>query len=68
MLARVERNVDDLVLCPCGHAMTAHDGGGCRGDRMRACRCERDRYGALDAAVDEARSRPWVSPEEAAAS
>jgi hypothetical protein len=48
--------------------MTAHDGGGCRGDRLRPCGCARDRYGALEAAVDEARTRPWVSAEESAAS
>jgi hypothetical protein len=48
--------------------MTAHDRGGCRGDRMRRCPCALDRYGALDAAVDDARARPWVSPAEAAAS
>ncbi|HEV2642762.1 MAG TPA: hypothetical protein VGT98_08645 [Candidatus Elarobacter sp.] len=60
--------MDDLVLCPCGHAMGAHDGGGCGGDRLRPCRCARDRYGALEAAVDDARTRPWVSPEQMPAS
>jgi hypothetical protein len=48
--------------------MTAHDGAGCRGDRSHSCRCTRDRYGALEAAVDDARSRPWVSAGEATAS
>ncbi len=60
--------MEDLVLCTCGHAMGAHDSGGCAGDRLRPCRCARDRYGALDAAVDEAKTRPWISPDEASAS
>jgi hypothetical protein len=59
--------MDDLVLCPCGHAMGSHDGGGCSGDRLRPCRCARDRYGALAAAIDEARARPWVSADGAMA-
>jgi hypothetical protein len=59
--------MEDLVLCPCGHAMGAHGGGGCSGDRLRPCTCARDRYGALDAAVDDARTRPWVAADEATA-
>ncbi len=67
-VARVEGSMEDLVLCPCGHAMGSHDGGGCAGDRLRSCHCRRDRYRALDAAVDEARARPWISQDEAPAS
>ncbi len=55
--------MDELVLCPCGHSMAQHDGGGCRGERLRLCRCARDRYAALEAAVDSAKSRPWSKPE-----
>jgi hypothetical protein len=48
--------------------MGSHDAGGCAGDRLRSCRCRHDRYAALEAAVDEARSRPWIDPGEATAS
>jgi hypothetical protein len=44
-----------MVLCPCGHTMDAHDRAGCAGDRRLACRCARDRYAALEDAVDAAR-------------
>ena len=44
-----------MVLCPCGHTMDAHDRVGCGGDRRLACRCTRDRYTALEDAVDAAR-------------
>jgi hypothetical protein len=55
--------LDELVLCPCGHSMAQHDHGGCRGERLRACGCPRDRHAALEAAVDGAKSRPWAKPE-----
>jgi hypothetical protein len=48
--------------------MGAHGSDGCAGDRARSCGCARDRFAALDAAVDEARARPWIAPEEAPAS
>jgi hypothetical protein len=35
--------------------MDAHDRAGCGGDRREACRCLRDRYTALEDAVDAAR-------------
>jgi hypothetical protein len=50
--------MDDLVLCPCGHALSRHDLGGCAGDRLRRCDCERDRREALESAVDDARNPP----------
>jgi len=59
--------LDELVLCPCGHSMAFHDREGCRGERLRRCPCERDRYAALEAAVDGAKSRPWVRPDEQSA-
>lgn len=48
--------MENLVLCPCGHSLVHHDYAGCAGDRLRRCDCERDRYAALEAAVDTARS------------
>jgi len=45
-----------LVLCPCGHAIDAHDPGGCRGDRSSRCTCTLTPVQAMDAAVDGARS------------
>jgi hypothetical protein len=50
--------MDNLVLCPCGHALTRHDVGGCAGDQLRRCGCPRDRHAALESAVDCARNRP----------
>jgi hypothetical protein len=50
--------MEDLVLCPCGHALTRHDLGGCAGDRLRSCSCTRDRRTALESAVDDARNPP----------
>ena len=50
--------MDNLVLCPCGHSLALHDYNGCSGDRLRSCRCERDRYAALEAAVDSVRTAP----------
>jgi hypothetical protein len=35
--------------------MDAHGHSGCGGDRRRACRCARDRFTALDDAVNAAR-------------
>jgi hypothetical protein len=60
--------LDELVLCPCGHSMAQHDRDGCRGERLRRCRCRHDRHAALEAAVDGARSRPWSKPGQAEAS
>lgn len=48
--------MDNLVLCPCGHSLARHDYAGCSGDRVRSCDCERDRYTALEAAVDSVRT------------
>jgi hypothetical protein len=50
--------MDNLVLCPCGHSLANHDYCGCAGDRLRTCSCCRDRHGALEAAVDSARTTP----------
>jgi hypothetical protein len=55
--------LDELVLCPCGHSLAQHGSSGCRGERLRACPCPHDRHGALEAAVDGAKSRPWGKPE-----
>jgi hypothetical protein len=48
--------METLVTCPCGHVLALHDYEGCTGDRLRGCRCERNRYLALEAAVDSVRS------------
>jgi hypothetical protein len=53
--------MDNLVLCPCGHALSNHDYAGCSGDRARGCACARDRYGALEAAVDSVKTAPVYS-------
>ena len=50
--------MDNLVLCPCGHSLANHDYAGCSGDRLRNCTCARDRYNALEAAVDSVRTAP----------
>jgi hypothetical protein len=50
--------MDNLVLCPCGHSLANHDSAGCVGDRLGRCGCGFDRYGALEAAVDSARTTP----------
>jgi hypothetical protein len=50
--------MENLVLCPCGHTLANHDYAGCAGDRLRRCTCERDRYNALEAAVDNVRTTP----------
>ncbi len=54
--------MENLVLCPCGHSLTLHDFTGCAGDRLRRCECPLDRHGALDAAVDQARSAAPYRP------
>jgi hypothetical protein len=54
--------MDNLVLCPCGHALTRHDAGGCAGDQVRRCGCPRDRRTALESAVESARNRPPAGP------
>ncbi|HTW82436.1 MAG TPA: hypothetical protein VMD91_00020 [Candidatus Sulfotelmatobacter sp.] len=48
--------MDNLVLCPCGHALARHDFDGCAGDRLRRCSCPRDRHTALESAVELARN------------
>jgi hypothetical protein len=48
--------MDNLVLCPCGHALSRHDFEGCAGDRLRSCPCSYDRHEALESAVDLARN------------
>jgi|GEM_PF-1974458 len=50
-------DVDNLVLCPCGHSLANHDYAGCS-NRQRTCGCARDRHAALEAAVDSARTSP----------
>ena len=50
--------MDNLVLCPCGHSLANHEYAGCSGDRLRTCACARDRYLALEAAVDSVRTEP----------
>jgi hypothetical protein len=58
MVREEAEKMDNLVLCPCGHSLVHHDYAGCAGDRLRRCDCERDRYLALEAAVDTARATP----------
>jgi len=54
--------MDNLVLCPCGHALSQHDYPGCEGDRFGKCACTKDRYLALEAAVDSVKTLPVFSP------
>ncbi len=53
--------MDNLVLCPCGHALSQHDYAGCSGDRFGKCTCAMDRYLALEAAVDSVKTLPVFS-------
>jgi hypothetical protein len=53
--------MDELVMCPCGHAMSSHDDAGCHGDRRHRCACPQTRIGALEAAIDASRLRPGQS-------
>ena len=47
----------NIVSCPCGHALGQHHEAGCSGDTFRpGCSCTRDRNGALDAAIDDAKA------------
>ncbi|HZO93699.1 MAG TPA: hypothetical protein VFB22_07995 [Candidatus Baltobacteraceae bacterium] len=48
-----------LVSCTCGHALDRHDAFGCGGDGRMPCGCGRDQEGALDAAIEHARTHPW---------
>ena len=50
--------MENLVLCPCGHALAQHDYAGCSGDRFGKCGCTKDRYLALEAAVDSVKTLP----------
>jgi len=52
----MDDGVNGLVLCPCLHAVDAHDAYGCKGDRTRRCSCRLTPAEALDAAVDGVRS------------
>lgn len=54
--------MDNLVLCPCGHALSNHEYTGCAGDRVRRCECDLDRHASLEAAVDSARNTPLFTP------
>jgi hypothetical protein len=53
---RKKTGMDTLGTCPCGHTLAAHDGDGCRAERLRSCACRRDRQGALEAAVRAVRT------------
>lgn len=56
-----------LVNCPCGHSLEKHGHGGCAGARGLDCPCRADRTGALNQAIDRARSEAaivWRRPEE----
>jgi hypothetical protein len=53
--------MENLVLCPCGHALSSHEYAGCVGNRSRPCPCRRDRYAALEAAVDSVKTTPVYS-------
>jgi len=60
--------MDNLVLCPCGHALDRHADRGCTGVREMECNCSRTAFEALDAAVESARvyyprryDQPWPS-------
>lgn len=55
--------MDSMVLCPCGHAMTFHDWGGCRGDRFARCACVRTPQAALEAAVEDSRLKTEPEPQ-----
>lgn len=48
-----------LVLCCCAHSLDRHDAEGCGGDGIRPCPCPKNQDGALEAAIDHARSHPW---------
>jgi hypothetical protein len=52
-----DRTMNNLVHCPCGHALDRHVAEGClsrAGDP--ACRCKRSEYAALEDAVDAVRT------------
>ncbi len=51
--------MDYLVPCPCGHALAAHDDGGCSGERLRPCISRRDRAGALEGAILSVRTKAY---------
>jgi len=57
-IRKENERMDNLVLCPCGHSLALHEYTGCSGDRLRSCRCVRDRHAALEAAVDSVRTTP----------
>lgn len=48
-----------LVLCPCAHPLDRHGAEGCGGDGIMPCPCPNSEDGALEAAIDGARLRPW---------
>jgi hypothetical protein len=54
-----------LVFCPCGHSLDSHAQQGCSGDSLGRCGCDLDPGRALEAAIDDVRSRPWAQSEPA---
>jgi len=50
-----------LVFCSCGHSLEQHGQDGCSGSP--GCGCPRDPGLALEAAIDDVRSRPWTMPD-----
>ena len=58
-----------LVYCLCGHSLELHGSEGCAGERKVECGCRYDQLGALNAAIDNARTEAaaaWRRPEETA--
>jgi hypothetical protein len=45
-----------LVFCACGHTLEDHVPGGCTDSANGPCGCPRDQLGALEAAVDRAKT------------
>ena len=39
--------IEQEMVCRCGHLPSRHDFAGCAGDRLRHCTCERDEHGAI---------------------
>ena len=47
----------NLVICPCGHAISRHDYAGCVGEQFHpGCACQLTESAALNAAIDEAKT------------
>ena len=52
--------MENLVRCGCGHTVDEHGGTGCK---QAPCICRRDRFDALESALNEAAEEyPWYKP------